>query len=302
MSRRRLRVGARSSKLSQAQTSMVVDLIQKSSRGLEIEMVPVKTSGDRSGPTGGKGAFTLDIERLLLKNEIDVAVHSMKDLPSKITDGLEIGATPPRGDRRDALLSRDGKTISALSRGAKVGTGSLRRRAQLMRMRPDLEVVEIRGNIDTRIGKMAYGYDAIVLAAAGIERIGETRRISQFFSVDEMVPAACQGTIAVEMRKDDALVGDVLSKIDDGAARIESSCERAFVEKLGGDCYVPVGGCATVSKASIKMVGLIASGDGSILVTRSAEAPSRDAVSLGQRVAESLLEAGGEKILGGVAS
>lgn len=307
MSGRRLRVGARPSRLSQAQTSMVVELIKNSSEGLEIETVPVKTSGDRlppeaRGSTGGKGAFTLDIEKLLLKKEIDVAVHSMKDLPSTLTAGLEIGATPQRSDPRDALLSKDGRTLDALGRGARVGTGSLRRKAQLMKMRPDLDVVDIRGNVDTRIRKIASGFDAIVLAAAGLERIGESGRISQLFSIEEMVPAVGQGVIAVEMRRGDASVAKILSKIDDRAARIESSCERAFIERLGGDCYVPIGGCARVSGDSVTMVGLIASEDGRRVVRRSTSSPSSDAIRLGRLVAESLLDAGGEKILAGAAS
>lgn len=307
MSGRLLRVGARPSKLSQAQTSIVVDLLKKSSSELEIETVHVKTSGDRlpperRGSAGGKGAFTHDIEKLLLANEIDVAVHSMKDLPSTLADGLEIGATPRRSDPRDALLSSDGRTVQTLERGARVGTGSLRRKAQLMKMRPDLEVLDIRGNIDTRIRKMASGFDAIVLAAAGLERIGEAGRISQIFSIEEMVPAVGQGVIAVEMRKKDAPVAKILSKIDDRAARIESSCERAFIERLGGDCDVPIGGCARVSGDSVTMVGLIASEDGRRVVKRSTASASDDAVNLGRRVAESLLDAGGEKILGGVAS
>jgi hydroxymethylbilane synthase len=302
MTAERIVVGARSSNLSQAQTSIVVGLLKKSSPGMIVDLSLVKTRGDRLPPErrlprDGKRAFTGELENMLLKDEIDIAVHSMKDLPSELASGLTIGATPPRGDPRDALLSKNGRTIEALPRGARIGTGSLRRKAQLLRMRADLDVVPLHGNVNTRIEKMTSGLDAVVLAVAGLKRIGEDRRISQVFSIDQMVPAVGQGIIAVEMKKRDTWVARILSKIDDDVARAESSCERAFAEHLGGDCYVPVGACARASKGSIQVVGVIASPDGKDFVKRSLRSPQAEASSLGRRLATELLEMGGKEIL-----
>jgi len=298
----RVRIGARSSRLSQAQTAIVSDLLKKKfGDGLALEFVPVKTLGDRLPPAnrgrgraGAKGAFTGDIESLLLKGKIDIAIHSMKDLPSDQTEGLAIGATPPRSDPRDALVTGNGGTIKTLARSAKVGTSSLRRKAQLLKMRRDLEVVELHGNVDTRLRKVveggASGLDAIVLAVAGLERIGESARVSQMFSIDEMVPAVGQGIIAVQMRQDDRDVAGVLAKIDDEVTGLESRCERAFAQRLGVDCNVPVGGCAMVSGTKIRMVGMLAKEDGSELRRKDVEGPSREAARLGRRLAEELLE------------
>jgi hydroxymethylbilane synthase len=298
----KVRIGARSSRLSQAQTAIVSDLLKKKfGDGLALEFVPVKTLGDRLprakrslGRAGAKGAFTGDIESLLLKRKIDIAIHSMKDLPSDQTEGLAFGATPPRSDPRDALVTGHGGTIKTLARRAKVGTSSLRRKAQLLNIRRDLEVVELHGNVDTRLRKVveggAGGLDAIVLAVAGLERIGEGARISQMFSIDQMVPAVGQGIIAVQMRQDDPDVAAVLAKIDDEVTGLECTCERAFAQRLGVDCNVPVGACARVSGTKIRMVGMLAKEDGSELRRKDAAGPSSEAARLGRRLAEELLE------------
>ncbi len=207
-----VRIGARSSKLSKAQASIVSGLLKKTSADeLELEFVAVSTLGDRLvaskkdlGKAGAKGAFTGDLETMLLERKIDIAIHSMKDLPSQESDGLEIGATPARTDPRDVLVTRKGETMTTLRRNAKIGTSSLRRRAQLLRLRQDLKIVELHGNIDTRLRKVeenAEGLDGLVVASAGLHRLGEAARISQTFSIDEMVPAVGQGIIAVQMRK-----------------------------------------------------------------------------------------------------
>ena len=306
-----VRVGARSSRLSRAQTAIVSDLIKKRfGESLSLEFVPVKTLGDRAppkrnpGPAGEKGAFTGDIEALLLEGRIDIAIHSMKDLTSEQTEGLEIGATPPRRDPRDALVTSDGRTVKTLLQGAKVGTSSLRRKAQLLKMRRDIEVVELHGNIDTRLRKVLPGgareLDAIVLAVAGLERIGEGKRISQIFSTDEMVPAVGQGIIAVQMRRGDSDVARVLRQIDDEVTGIESRCERAFAQRLGADCNVPVGGCARVSGGSIRMVGMVSNEDGTGLMQKEIAGPCNQAAALGKRLAEELLQ--GARIVKGAAS
>jgi hydroxymethylbilane synthase len=178
----------------------------------------------------------------------------------------------------------------------------LRRKAQLLRMRGDIEVVDITGNVDTRIRKLASEFDAIVLAVAGLERIGEASRISQVFSIDEMIPSVCQGVIAVEMREKDDEVGMLLSGIEDGATMLESTCERAFSRALGADCNVPIGGCARVSRESITVVGMIASEDGKNLVRSRLSGPAAGGAELGKRLAEGLLKVGGAKILEGAAS
>lgn len=298
-----VRIGARSSRLSRAQTSIVSELIKRRfGDGLAIEFVPVRTLGDRLPPSakralgraGEKGAFTGDLEALLLEGKIDIAVHSMKDLPSDPTEGLEIGATPPRSDPRDALVSGTGGTIETLPRGAKVGTGSLRRRAQLMKMRRDLDVVELHGNVDTRLRRVAEGsageLDAVVLAVAGLERLGEGVKISQTFSIEEMVPALGQGTIAVQMRSGDGEIAKVLAGISDEATGLEAACERAFARRLGVDCNVPVGGCARVSGSKITMVGMVAKEDGTDYRRRSLSGPRAKAASIGSRLADEFLE------------
>lgn len=298
-----VRIGARSSRLSRAQTSIVSELIKRRfGDGLAIEFVPVRTLGDRLPPSakralgraGEKGAFTGDLEALLLEGKIDIAVHSMKDLPSDPTEGLEIGATPPRSDPRDALVSGTGGTIETLPRGAKVGTGSLRRRAQLMKMRRDLDVVELHGNVDTRLRRVAEGsageLDAVVLAVAGLERLGEGVKISQTFSIEEMVPALGQGTIAVQMRSGEGEIAKVLAGISDEATGLEAACERAFARRLGVDCNVPVGGCARVSGSKITMVGMVAKEDGTDYRRRSLSGPRAKAASIGSRLADEFLE------------
>jgi hydroxymethylbilane synthase len=300
-----VRIGARSSTLSRAQASIVSSLLKdRSEDKLNLEFVPVKTLGDRlvaskkdPGSGGAKGAFTGDLEELLLKGKIDVAIHSMKDLPSQGKQGLEIGATPARTDPRDVLVTRRGETITTLPKDAKIGTSSLRRRAQLLRLRRDLKVIELHGNIDTRLRKVAEnaeGLDGLVLASAGLHRIGEAARISQTFSIDEMVPAVGQGIIAVQIRREDPEIEHLISKIDDKTTRLESRCERAFAQRLGADCDVPVGGCARVSGEGIEMFGMLANDDGSGLRRKSATGRKSEARLLGKRLAEELIaEAGG---------
>lgn len=290
--------------LSQAQTALVSNLLrQRFGKDLVIELVNVRTLGDRSPPGaaagskgGAKGAFTGDLESMLAGGRIDVAVHSMKDLPSEETEGLVIGATPERADPRDALVTRNGETLSTLPRRAKVGTSSLRRKAQLLKLRPDLEVVELHGNVDTRLTKLqgapADGLAGVVLAVAGLARLGEESRISQVFSVDEMVPAVGQGIIAVQMRWGDGETREVLSKIDHEATRIEAIAERALARRLGIGCNVPVGGCARVEGRKVRLVGMMSEDDGSGLTRRSVSGPWGNAVSLGERLADALLARG----------
>jgi hydroxymethylbilane synthase len=304
----RLKIATRGSKLSRAQAQIVVEMLSRRIFGLEVEVIPIKTLGDRLPPekrnaVDGKTAFTGDIESLLLNGEVDAAVHSMKDLPIALKDGLKIAATPPRGDPRDALISLHGEELRNLPPRAAVGTSSLRRKAQLLNLRRDLSVIDLHGNVESRLEKMdRLQLDAIVLAAAGLERISEAQRIAELFSIEEIVPAAGQATLAVEVRKGDVEIEKFIAKVDDKRTRLESECERAFARRIGGDCYVPVGACARMNGASLTIVGMISSPDGSELLKRTLTSPSRDAESLGRKLGEEMLHLGGEKILRGFAS
>ena len=302
----KVRIGARASRLSRAQASLVSSLISERVEDVALEFVPVKTLGDRLPPAeerkklgraGEKGAFTGDLEALLLQGKIDIAVHSMKDLPSEETEGLMIGATPPRSDPRDVLVSK-GEGVRSLPRGARIGTSSLRRKAQLLKLRPDLDVVELHGNVDTRLRMVAEGLDGlrgVVLAAAGLQRLGEAARISQTFSIAQMVPAVGQGIIAVQIREDDRELETLLSRITDVSAATESLCERAFARRLGVDCNVPVGGCAKASGGKVKIVGVIARPDGGDYRKDSEEGPKGSASDVGRRLAERLIENGPQR-------
>jgi hydroxymethylbilane synthase len=299
----KLRLGTRSSKLSLAQTVLVVRLLKSTHPSLEVDVIPIKTLGDRLAPDqrasiDEKTAFTQDIEDLLLAGVLDLAVHSLKDLPSVLREGLSIRATPPREDARDALVSSKGEMLNAIPKGGKIGTSSLRRRAQLLRMRRDLDVIEIRGNVETRLQKIVeLGLNGVVLAAAGLKRIHEQDRISQVFSVYEMVPAPGQGILAVETRNDDGETALTISAIDDPNTRFAANCERAFANTLGGDCNVPLGCYAEVSGGRIAVTGMIASPDGVEFLKKSIMGAATEPERAGEELAQSLLASGGKKIL-----
>lgn len=299
---RRLIVGTRASKLSMAQTRIVTKFISQCSPSLKIDTLTVRTLGDRlppekRGSVDAKTAFTGDLESMLIKGTVDIAVHSLKDLPSEMDERLVLAATPPRGDWRDALVSKRRQKLSELPRRAKVGTSSLRRKAQLLRMRDDIEVVELHGNVETRLRRIQDGLDGVILAAAGLERINSSGRIAQYFTIDEMVPAAGQAIIAVQSRKEDEDVRRLLLRIEDPKARIEATCERAFLQRLGGDCNVPVGAHAELSGESLSVTGMISSPDGKETIKKALSGKPTEAESLGERLAKELLSQGGERIL-----
>jgi hydroxymethylbilane synthase len=302
----RIRLGTRGSSLALAQTKLVADLLMAAHEELEVVTVPLKTLGDLLPPekltkVDGKTAFTGEIEKQLLAGKIDVAVHSMKDLPIALGEGLVVAATPKRGDPRDALVSKEKLPLKMLKAGARIGTSSVRRRAQLLAIRGDLEVVEIHGNVETRIQKIAReGLDGVVLAAAGLWRTGLDSNISEIFEIEEMVPAACQGILAVEARKDDETTVDLVSPINDRAARVASVCERAFAEELGGDCYVPLGAFARLKGASLVALGMVASLDGKSMVKLEEHGPASDAEAIGKRLGAKVADAGGRPILEGL--
>ncbi len=303
--RDRVLVGTRGSALALAQTRLVVDLLHGKTEA-ELVMVPLKTSGDALPHerlvTDGKTAFTGDIDRELAEGRIDIAVHSMKDLPLLTDERLVIGATPKRGDPRDALVSPSGATLGRLRKGARIGTSSVRRMSQLLALRGDIEVVELRGNVDTRLRKIEErGLDGAVLAAAGLHRLGLGSRITQAFGVEEVVPAVCQGTLAVEARAGDSDVLAMLEAIDDPDTRASSECERAFSEELGGDCDVPLGAYATVAPGRMVAIGLVADPLGKRSARAEVEGDGRNPKALGRELARKVKERGGAKIMEGIA-
>jgi hydroxymethylbilane synthase len=303
LSTRRLRIGTRGSKLALAQTSIVATLLTQAAEGLEVQVVPVKTRGDtlppsQRGEADGKGVFTEDIESMLLRGDLDLAVHSMKDLSVTIDPALVIAASPPRGDPRDALVSATKKTLDALPDGASLGTSSIRRKAQLLTLRKDLRLVDLHGNVETRIRKMTeLGIDGVVLAAAGLDRLSLGKEITQRFPTSQLVPAAGQGALAVQARRKDAEMARLASKIDDPETATATECERDFAKAMGADCTLPIGAFASFEGRSITLTGMIASLDGNSVIRRSAS--STDPRGLGTQLGNEILELGGAAILAG---
>ena len=301
MSVRRLRVATRASALARTQTGLVIDLLRSHFSG-DIEPVLVQTTGDRHADAqiwelGGRGVFVKEVQAAVLDGRADLAVHSAKDLPSAPVDGLVIGAVPRRGDPRDALI---GGVLAELPPGAKVGTGSVRRRAQLAWLRPDLTFGGLRGNIETRIAK-AKGFAAIVVAAAALERLGRLDEADELLDPAVMVPQVGQGALAVECRTDDREVLDLLAAVDHPRSRRAVSAERAFLFEVGGGCDLPVGAHATVDDdGGVRLTGLVAGLDGRILL-RHTDA-GEDGEALGRAVARHLLdECGGAFLIGHLA-
>ena len=297
-----IRIGSRGSTLALAQAAWVQKQLAGRQPDLNVELVVIKTSGDRFVDAslraiGGKGLFTKEIEDALLQGEIDIAIHSMKDLPTEIAAGLCIAAIPEREDPRDVLVSRDASTLKTLPAGAKIGTGSLRREAQLRHYRRDLAVVPIRGNVDTRLRKLDEGeVDALVMAAAGLKRIGQAARIAEFISSDICVSAVAQGALAVEARADGSM-GETLSFLNDATARTEVLAERAFLRRLGGGCQVPVGARATLVETQLQIHGVVAKPDGRSLFRGEKTGMATDVEKLGRELAEELLNAGADTVL-----
>ena len=303
MNPRKLRIGTRGSPLALAQAAIVKNLLEGASEGVELQVVPVKTRGDlippaQRGESDGKGVFTGDIESMLLKGDLDMAVHSMKDLSVELDPGLTIAAAPARGDPRDALVAARIGPFEALPRGASLGTSSLRRKAQLLNLRRDLNLVDIHGNVETRLRRMTeLRIDGVVLAAAGLDRMSLGGRIAERFSTDLLVPAAGQGALAVEALKRNDEVNRIVSKIGDAKTMAATECEREFARGVGADCNLPIGAFAAHNGRSITLTGMMASPDGTRVLRRSAT--STDPAGLGERLGKEMLELGGSTILEG---
>jgi len=296
-----LRIATRRSPLALWQAEHVRALLQQRHPGLAVTLVPMTTSGDRQVEgtlLGGKGWFVKELEEAMLENRADLAVHSMKDVPARQPAGLALAAFLPGEDPRDAFVCNRHKSLRELPAGARVGTSSLRRQSQLRAERPDLQVSELRGNVGTRLSRLDEGkFDAVLLACAGLARLGQGARITEPLAVERFVPAIGQGVIGIECREDDARTRELVGALNDAVSATRLAAERAMNAKLGGSCTVPVAGHAVIKGGRVKLTGLVAAPDGSRLVKESAEAPAADAAALGATLAEGLLKAGADAIL-----
>ena len=300
----RIRIGTRGSALALAQSNWVKTQLMQNQPEIEVELRIIKTSGDRLIDTpiqnlGGKGVFTKEIEEALLRDEIDLAVHSMKDLPPKLPAGLMIAAIPEREDPRDVLITRVKAALKDLASGTTIGTGSLRRRAQLLHYRGDVSVMPIRGNVDTRLRKLDEGQiDALVMAAAGLKRIGRADRIGEYLADDVCVSAVAQGALGIETRSEGS-ARDHLAFLHDPATHSEVTAERALLDRLGGDCHVPIGARARRSGSDLTLIGVVAGTDGARLCRSEMSGDAGAAAELGRRLAEELLKQGAGELLAG---
>ncbi len=298
MSARALRIGTRASALALWQANRVADLIRAQPGAPAVELVHIKTEGDLRTDiplwaAGGRAFFTREIDRVQLAGEVDIAVHSLKDLSTLIAEGLELAAVLEREDPRDALLTREGVMLRDLPTGARVGTSSLRRRAFLLRARPDLTLVELRGNVPTRIERLTQGkYDAIVLATAGLKRLGMSAHITAHLAPSDMPPAVSQGAIGVCARVGDEAALKWLRSLDHASTRVAVTAERALLRRIEGGCQVPLGALATLEGEQLHLYASVCSLDGSVSVECRDQAATADAAALGVRVAEQLLARG----------
>jgi hydroxymethylbilane synthase len=295
-------IGTRSSKLALVQTHMIRDALLAAHDSLTVEIEHITTKGDiildrPLSAIGDKGLFVTEIEDALRAGRIDLAVHSAKDLPSELPADMALAAYPRRADARDALVSRDNLRLAELPQGALVGTSSLRRACQLRHYRPDLRISDLRGNVDTRLRKQREGqYDAIVLAAAGLERLGLAGEIAEYLGPNVMLPAVSQGILGLEVRAGDATLLELLSPLDDAEARAAATAERAFLAQIGGGCQVPIGAYAQLDGTTLTLAGLIGARDGR-LVRGELSGPVEQPADRGARLAEHLLDAGGRALL-----
>ena len=301
-----LRIGTRASLLAVTQSTWVKTRIEQAHPQVRVELVQITTKGDRIldvplAKVGGKGLFVKEIEDALLDGTADLAVHSMKDVPTELPEGLFIGIVPARETPLDAYISNRFATLEALPVGARVGTSSLRRKSQLAAVRPDLAILDLRGNVDTRLRKLDEGqYEAIILAGAGLNRLGLQGRITAELDPTLMLPAIGQGALGIELRRDDTQLLADLQFLHDPRTATAVAAERAFLLRLEGGCQVPIGAHAVVDGETVRLTGLIASVDGRQLLRDTLTAPPAEAPALGTRLAERLLARGGKAILDAV--
>ncbi len=298
-----VRIGTRGSKLALWQAEWVKSHLENLHSGLAVELTIIKTKGDKIldvplAKVGGKGLFVKEIEAALSSGSIDLAVHSMKDMPAEIPMGLCIGAVPAREVPVDALIAREGQTLETLPRGARIGTSSLRRASQLRRARPDIEIVPLRGNLDTRLRKLDEGQmEAIVLAAAGVRRLGLEARISQKLDTEIMLPAVGQGALCIETRDGDTTIAPLVAPLEDAATRIAVTAERAYLHRLEGGCQVPIAGHATLLDGRLTLCGLVSDLEGQTVIKATQVGRPEEAETIGRELADHLLERGARAVL-----
>jgi len=298
-----LRIATRKSALALWQANHVRDLLLDAHPGIEIELVKIVTQGDRIldrplAEIGGKGLFLKELERAMLKGEADLAVHSMKDVPASMEEGLVLDAVLPRANPYDALVSRKGQLLADIPPGSRIGTSSLRRKSQLLALRPDLEVADLRGNVDTRLRKLDEGqYDAVILACAGLERLGLGERITETLQPPDWLPASTQGIIGLQCREDDAHTRSLIEPLADSDTMVVASAERSVARVLEATCQVPLAVYAVLDSGTVRLRSMVSTPDGKESIRASGEEPSVDAVALGERVAADLIKNGAGKIM-----
>jgi hydroxymethylbilane synthase len=298
-----IRIGTRASMLALAQSNWIKGRIEAEYPQCTVELVKIITKGDKIvdvplAKVGGKGLFVKEIEEALLSREVDIAVHSMKDVPAELPDGLHIGIITQRENPMDAFIATKYRSLAEMPTGAMVGTSSLRRKAQLASLRPDLKIEDLRGNLDTRLRKLDEGrYDAIILAAAGLNRLNLFHRATFCFQAEEMLPAVAQGAVGIELRRSDEDLLQMLSFMSHRETTLAVRAERSYLARLEGGCQVPLAGFATLEGDTLTMTGLIAPVDGSRLLKAVRRGPAADAVAIGLQLAEELLAMGGREIL-----
>jgi len=298
-----LKIGTRGSQLALFQANWVKNQLSRAHPDLNVTLIKIKTTGDKIqdvplAKIGGKGLFVKEIEESLLQKKVDLAVHSIKDVPTEFPQGLHLSVITKREDPRDVFISKDGRTLKDLPRGAKIGTSSLRRQAQLLHFRNDLELIPLRGNLDTRLKKLkTMNLDGIVLALAGVRRLGLEERVTEIIPADISLPAIGQGALGIETRIDDKNVEGQIRFLNDRDASIAVTAERAFLKKLEGGCQVPVAAYARPEGTTLRVDGLVGSTDGKRLIRHHVEGPVDNAESLGIELAEILLGKGAKEIL-----
>jgi hydroxymethylbilane synthase len=301
--RKEIRIGTRASALALWQAEGVKAELEKKYPGTTVALTKIKTTGDKIldvplAKVGGKGLFVKEIEEAMLRGEIDIAVHSMKDVPTFFPDGLHLGAITKREDARDAFISRNKVAFKDLPKGANIGTSSLRRQAQLMSIRPDFVIHQLRGNVDTRIRKLKEGqYDAIILAAAGVKRLGLAENVTEYIDPEVSLPAIGQGALGIECRVDDRELNDLIAFFNHADSRVCVTGERALLRRLEGGCQVPIACYGQIKNGSLSLVGLVGSVDGKRIIKDSLSGPQSEAERLGVELAEKLLKQGADVIL-----
>ena len=301
-----LRIGTRGSALALWQAEWVRSQLTAAHQGLTVELVTIKTQGDKIldvplAKVGGKGLFVKEIEDALLVGRVDLAVHSVKDMPAELPSGLHVAAMPLREDPRDVLVMREGSGFTDLPPGARVGTSSLRRAAQLLHLRADLKIEMLRGNLDTRLRKLeTQGFHAVVLAAAGMKRMGLSGLITQYLEPEMMLPAVGQGALGIETRIEDPTTNELVAGLAHLPTMVAVTAERAFLRRLQGGCQVPIGGYATLEGGRLALTGMVADLQGRRVIRRVLQGETRQAEELGESLAEMVLSAGGAEILAAI--